>query len=193
MGSRRPSPPNITFPPRGGTRPQPPRPQPPRPQPPRPEPPRPQPPRPEIVDYFPQPPSGNRPQPPRPTPPRPQPPRPQPPRPTPRPPTTPSGPVTPPTGITSPPEIGRRFPDGRPPRPTGFFGPQKDYRKGPMGPDGQRPRRRMAGERPMVVERVTTEAPRRSRFRDDDTMSRDFEGFRQRRPKRDVNIAQQDI
>ena len=191
MGSRRPSPPNITFPPRGCNRPQPPRPQPPRPQPPRPEPPRPkpQPPRPEPTrpfDPVPQPPGGTRPQPPRPRPIlephrdiiRPRPSKPEP--------TRPDMP-----GFVPP----RRFPDGRPdrPRPTGFFDPRRIY-TGPRGPQGQPPRRRrMAGERPMVVERVTTEAPRRPRFREDDTMSRDFEGFRQRRPKRDVNIAQQDV
>jgi len=119
-----------------------------------------------------------------------------------RPPTTPSGPVTPPTGITSPPQIDRRPPDRRPPiptpprgpidrrPPTGFFGPRK--REGSPTPEERR-RRRMAGERPVVIERVTTEAPRRRRFREDDTNTRDFEGFRQRRPKKDVNIAQQDI
>ena len=221
MGSRRPSPPNIPQPPRKGDLP-PKRDNRPIPQPPRVNPfdyfsnrpfdPAPQPP----SGNRPQPP---RPTPPRPTPPRPTPPRPpipQPPRPTPRPPTTPSGPVTPPTGVTSPPrinvspsvpqhgrpsipqppQVGRRFPDGRPPRPTGFFGPKDPSRvrdRHGFPTAEERRRRRMAGERPMVVERVTTEAPRRSRFREDDTTSRDFEGFRQRRPKRDVNIAQQDI
>ena len=110
-------------------------------------------------------------------------------------PTTPSGPIT-------PPQIDRRPPDRRPPiptpprgpidrrPPTGFFGPRR--REGSPTPEERR-RRRMAGERPVVIERVTTEAPRRRQFREDDTNTRDFEGFRQRRPKKDVNIAQQDI
>ena len=171
MGSRRPTPDNISFP-RGD----------------------------------------NRPQPPRPTP---QPPRPQPPRPTPqppRPPITPSGPVSPKTGITSPPQIDRRGPDRRPPipqppvstpirrgddrrPPTGFFGPGKDYRVGPTGPDGQRPRR-MAAAPPVVIERTTVErrTPSRPPVRDDfQPRARDeFEGYR-RGPRNEVNIAKQDI
>jgi len=204
MGSRRPTPDNISFP-RGDNRPTP-----------LPEPPRPQPPRP-----TPQPP---RPQPPRPTP---QPPRPPitPSGPVPPktggffgpggpmfPPTTPSGPVKPKTGITSPPQIDRRGPDRRPPipqppvstpirrgddrrPPTGFFGPKKDYRGGPMGPDGQRPRR-MAGTPPVVIERTTVErkTPSRPPVRDDfQPRARDeFEGYR-RGPRKEVNIAKQDI
>ena len=116
--------------------------------------------------------------------PTPQPPRPQPPRP----PITPSGPVTPATGITSPPQIDRR-------PPTGFFGPGKDYRVGPTGPDGQRPRR-MAAAPPVVIERTTVErrTPSRPPVRDDfQPRSRDeFEGYR-RGPRKEVNIAKQDI
>ena len=136
MGSRRTSPPNISFPPRGD-RPTSPRPRP-KPQPTRPEPRRP------IPDEF-----INKPEPP------------------------------------------RRGDDVE--TPTGFFGPKRTSPRPRPRPSEERRRRRMAGEKPVVIERVTTEAPRRPRFREDDTDSRDFEGFRQRRPRRDINIAEQDI
>ena len=218
MGSRRPTPDNISFP-RGDNRPQPPRPtpQPPRPQPPRPTP---QPPRPPITPSGPVTPATGITSPPQidrrpPTPSGPVPPKtggffgPGGPM---FPPTTPSGPVKPKTGITSPPQIDRRGPDRRPPipqppvstpirrgddrrPPTGFFGPGKDYRVGPTGPDGQRPRR-MAAAPPVVIERTTVErrTPSRPPVRDDfQPRSRDeFEGYR-RGPRKEVNIAKQDI